>query len=124
MVERSPNENDPIGKIISDYRVTGVEMDGNDNWVGADLKLTIPPIGEFVLNIMTRQHSEDEKIRGIFDDIANPHRLLDDVLPDQKDSFVLNDHVLSDEVIAKKFANRLVAEDLADSLWFVGPSNA
>jgi hypothetical protein len=125
MAERSPNGNDPIGKVIRAYQITGVETDGTGQWVGADIELTIPPIvGRFVVNVMTVRHTIDETIKGVLEDVDHPQRLLEGELPDQRDSFVLNDKVITDTIIATKFKDRVVEADLADCLWHVVPLGA
>lgn len=118
MSELRPEQNQALGHTIEYYEIIGEEYDTNKKWVGADLDIRVKDVGQFFLNIVTKAHFQEESIEDAFDDVENPEDLLvEEEKPVRMLPFVVNDKALSDEVLERKFANRLIEEDLATSLW-------
>jgi hypothetical protein len=119
---RNTAEHDPIGYTVTDYALLGQERDGQSRWVGADLAMRIPPVGRFFLNVVTKERYGDECIETVLHDIARPERLLiQDGTTESRKPYVLNDSIITEEILKRKFISRTVESDLAASLWYDGP---
>lgn len=113
-----------LGRKISGYQVHGEERDVSGRWIGADLLLEVPPFGRFLVNIVTKSHFANEEITRVLGDVDEPEQLLKAEEGEplvEKPPFVLNDTVITDEILARKFGGRVVEADLAESLWYEGP---
>lgn len=119
---KSPHSSELIGRRVAEFEVLGKEHDGVKRWVGADMELIIPPLGRFFMNIVTKAQYASEQLAETFADVDSPEQIFaadDDV--ERRDPFVLNDEEITDEVLHRKFDNRVVEQDLADCLWYQGP---
>ncbi len=117
----------PIGHTIQSFDVYGKELDSNANWVGAEMMLAVPPIGRFSLLVTTKAHFLNEGIDEALDTDEAVMRVLEhfpgvDLM--DREPYVLNDSVLTTQVLDEKFTNRVIRQDLADSLWYHGPSDS
>lgn len=108
-----------IGHHIESFYVLGEERDGKNRWVGADLIANIPPLGRYFLNVVTKQHFANEHVGQMLEDVESPEDLFDDdyMQLERRPPFVLNDEVITEEILERKFQNRVVEADLAASLW-------
>lgn len=114
-------EPSPVGRRVIAYHVLGEERDGEGQWVGADMLVDVYPAGRFFLNIVTKQHFANERIDRVFSDAEHPEDLLIEDESESKTPFVLNDVEITDNILEQKFTDRVVAEDLAVSMWYEGP---
>lgn len=113
-------EIDPVGQTIDEVMIRTEERDNAGNWVGADLSLTIvAPPARYVVRVVTKEHFVAEHIEAAFgvdeaiEDVLNG--LQGDVF--ERPPYVLNDSVLSEEVIRSKFVGRTILSDLAACLY-------
>ncbi len=111
---------DPLHQRITGFEVRGHERDTNEHWVGADLQLIINR-GRFFVNIVTKAHFANEHLRDTLAMPNDPSELTESTAIETKPPFVINDVEITDEVMERKFKNRIVEEDLAASLWYEGP---
>ena len=116
-----PLETSSVGNTIESFVILGQERNGKQQWVGADLELRIPPVGRFFLNVVTKGHFANEVLENALSDLGRPESLLGGAeASDTREPFVLNDNVITDEVLQSKFQGRRVEIDLAASLSFMG----
>lgn len=115
-------ERDVVGGVVVDYAVLGKEVDSTGRWIGADIELVVHPVGRFLLNIVTKARFLDEALETHFEDVSDPHRAYEHV--EEKPPFVLNDKEITDEVLERKFRDRVVEKDLATSLWLANGEQA
>lgn len=103
---------------IKDYRVIGVEHDGSDRWVGADVEVSTLPAGRFIVRIVTKQAFADERMRWSYEEAQSltPEDFIDDDI-ERKPPYVFNDNVLTDEILEAKLRDRPVLSDFANSMW-------
>lgn len=123
--ETTPQAPNPVGHVIANYMVRGCEYDGNNRWIGADIMLDVEDVGLFSVRAVTKQAWLDEERLQMFSDLE---RLKPDDFDDMnkleyRDPFILNDTVITDEVLDLKLRNRVVLKDLADSLWRITPDD-
>jgi len=112
----------PLGRPIDSFRVIGDEVDGETNWVGADMLLRVRGAGNFLLTVVTKQRYLDEKLEESLDTEAALEKLLHEGIGPTEVApapFVLNDSVITQDLLDRKFNGRIVEEDLAPSLYYV-----
>lgn len=113
-----------LGRTVSSYQIHGEERNVNGNWIGADLLLEVPPVGRFLVNVVTKNNFLNEGINRVLGDVGQPEQLLKTEEQDsgiERPPFVLNDLEITDELLVRKFGNRIIEADLAASLWYEGP---
>lgn len=108
-----------VGRIVDDYRVIGEERDGEAHWTGADLELRIIPNGRFLIRVVTKAAFADQHLGDYLNATKNikPEDVLDQGEVPTKPPFVLNDTVITNAVLDRKFKNRIVTDDLATAMW-------
>jgi len=108
----------PVGKVIDGLHIVGIERDGENHWVGADLEVNVQGIGSYFLRIVTKEQFLSEKIKNTFEEIksASPE-WFEETAPEERPPYVLNDFEINENVLNTKFMNRKVEQDLAESLW-------
>jgi len=110
----------PIGLRTEGFVVLGQEWDGERRWVGANLSLAVPPVGIFMVRVVTKLQFGSEEIDRLRYDLDNPEELLEP-RAETRPPFVLNDNEITEEVLGLKFGHREITKDLADCLWYDGP---
>ncbi len=116
---KSFEERNPLGHIVTGYEIVNRGTDGEGRWVDADLHLSVNGLGQFFVNVLTKQHYLNERLEKTLEETDRPEGLLRDPSElERKPPFVLNDEEITDEVLERKFRGRRVEEDLAASLWF------
>lgn len=114
-------EHDPVGHRITGFSVLGEERDAKDKWVGADLEIRVEGLGSYLLRIVTKDQHKTETLQEAFGDLERPESLLDHDATEVRESFVVNDWQITPDVLITKFGNRIVADDLAESMFYLPP---
>lgn len=110
----------PIGHSVREFQVVGIEHDGLERWIGADLILAVPPVGRFAVRILTKEAYLDENLAGSLLKIEEMDPAdFGDTHDGSRPPYVLNDSVITYDVLIDKFAGRVIRPDLADSLFSV-----
>lgn len=117
-------EHDPIGHVITGYDILGTELETGGGFLGADLVLLVQPIGHFAVNVVTKGHYRDASIEAVLDALDRPDKLLQPRShAARREPFVVNDAIMTPQVLDRHFRNRVVGADLAASLWYEGSSD-
>lgn len=111
---------DPMGHKISSYAVLGRETNTADEWVGADVAVVVTDAGRFLLNILTREAYRNEVVQAATSELASLTPEMFAAEPDYRDSYVVNDLALTDDVLARELGGD-VSPGLASALWHDGP---
>lgn len=119
-----PPEHDPTGHAIVGFRVEGQEQDAHGNWVGADLTLRVKDAGNYLVHIVTKKEYAQQTLEQTYGDLDQPERLLDNENTEFRPPFVVNDAQLTTDIILTKFGHRVVAKDLAESMFYLPPEEA
>jgi len=113
------SEQNPVGHVINEVVVRAEQHNPAGKWVGADLALvTYEPPARYIVHVVTKSHFADEQIKSAL----NVDDTISDVLSGlssevvEGEPYVLNDEVLTDEVITAKFVGRTIMPDLAACL--------
>lgn len=118
-------EHDPIGQVVTDYTVIGKEFNGENRWVGADLELAVSGLGVYFVNVVTKQHNVNESLEEALENIDRPEGLLEEPTElEKRPPFVVNDRKITEEVLDRKFRDRVVEEDLALSMFYLRPETS
>lgn len=118
------SEESPLNHVVSDYEVVGLEVDGHNHWVGADIVLNVQPLGQYFLRVVTKDQYVNENLAGSLRELNEIKPALFEEEPlQEKPPYVLNDKFLNDSILTSKFVNRNIAADLAESLWKIDTAN-
>lgn len=114
----------PVGRKVDRFQVIGEEFDGERRRVGADMLLDVKPIGRFFLRIATKEHYVNDMLETKLSN-EDLEKLLTDnqSLGEERLPYVLNDQEITNEILQRKFQDRIVEEDLAATLWYQGPTS-
>lgn len=111
----------PIGHEIAAFTVVGIERDGSNRWIGADVLLDVMEVGPFVVHVLTKQAYVDEQVLRSMSEVEQleAEDFEDRERSSTQDPFLLNDAEITEEVLQEKFQGRVIRRDLAVSLWRV-----
>jgi len=114
-----PIEFEPIGSRITGFEVHGEELDSQLNWVGADLIVKVEGLGRYLVHVVTKDQFAVEALENAYTDLAQPEKLLDTETTEVRPPFVVNDRALDLDILVTKFGDRVVAEDLAETMFYL-----
>lgn len=110
----------PVGLKIEGLEIVGVENDGLQRWTGADVIFDVPPLGHYAVRVVTKRAFLDEYLAGSLLSIDEVDVSdFEDHREGERSPYVLNDEVLTYDILIDTFAKRVIRPDLAASLWTV-----
>lgn len=112
---------EPLGHTVSNYYLLGVEHNQQRRWVAADMELIVHPLGRFFVHVVTKQQYQAEGMLRALETADIPQEVLEQKMHQSVEPFVVNDEALSADVLDRKFRNRVIEKDLAESLQYSGP---
>ncbi len=107
-----------LNKQVTALGVIGTERDSRGKWLGADLILEVPPLGSFVVNVVTKGHFVSERLlHTLQESEALAPEQFNERPAEVHEPFVLNSKEISDEILFNTFLGRTVTIDLAECMW-------